>query len=287
MLPQLRNLVLAAVIAVSGFMTIPTGVAEPTLAQRVLRDIGGIRGVSDAKIVDDDTISAKVGTLLSQINLGNLRAELADVAPDKRAGVYRHYVASYRRSLLETVRGFRPVDPGNLLPIIRNLDYFGGTSPEQMPGYAHRTIAPGLFVLLAAHEQRLIKAVGEEMLSGTGLTFEGAVQRAQANLERRGAGVRFRPVLAKPPIWAAELKQDFGSSLILSEGLLRRAVAQAGGPVVLGIPERGLLYFAAASDPQAALLLEGLVRKLHAEAVGNSQLSGTIFYSDGGPARVR
>jgi hypothetical protein len=280
--------ILAGVLAVvsTAIPMVPDALADRGLAQRVLRDIRGMPGVSNWEIVDDDTIRAKVGEAQSQINLDNLRAELRQAARGEEGDIYRRYVAAYRQSLRLAAGADRPVDPDKLLPIVRNSDYLpsdGGT----LEGSIGRTIAPGLVVVLAANEHQLIRSVGEKRLAGTGLTLQSAAQRAQANLDRSANGVRIRRVVGSPSLWAAELRQDFGSSLILSERFLKRAVATAGGPIIIGIPERGIMYFAKANDAQAVMRLEGLVRKVHAEALGNTQLSGTIFYSDGGAARVR
>jgi hypothetical protein len=281
-----RVIVASMATLAAAFLLFSFARADQVLAHRVFRDISSVVGISNGQIVDDETITFMVGALQARINLGNLRAELADASTKEHVAIYRRFVAAYRLSLSETVRGERPVDPDKLYLIVRNQDFLAATD-SRLEGLTGQSISQDLVILLAAYEKPLIKTVGETGLAGTGLTFAAAIQRAQVNLDRRVNSVRVRGVSREHFIWAAALDEDFASSLILSERFLQKAVVTAGGPVILGVPERGLLYFAPANDLQAVSILENLVRRMHGEAIGNLQLSSTILYSDGGPVRLR
>jgi uncharacterized protein YtpQ (UPF0354 family) len=270
-------------------LTLPNNAAraEPQLAQRVLLDMRKTPGARNAELFDEKTIKIKTNSGETfQINLDNLIEETKHATAGDHPQIYKRYLAAYRFAFHRMHHAAKPFDQKKLVLIVRNQDYLSHAT-GLAEGSQRRSITSSLNVFLAVNEANTISTFGGSQMQTSNLTADSAERLANSNLDRIANRVRVHRLRSGLSVWATQLDRDLESSLILSPKFLAKAVATANGPVVVGVPERGMLLFASANDPMAISLLEGTVRKLHSEALGNRQLSADILYSDGGPVRPR
>ncbi len=262
--------------------------ADMQLVQRVLRDMRNTPGISDLKAHDDKTIRYSAHGLQGQLNLGNLIAEMADAKTADKEAIYHHFINVYQRSITRMGREASAPDPNRLILIVRNQDFLKPTiGKDAVPeGSRFAAITPSLNVLIAEKIDGFIATVGSETLAKANLNRDQAESTALTNLDRLAAEAKIEQI-RDLLVWYTRTDEETESSLILSQAFLARATATARGPILIGVPERGMLLFARASEPTAVSVLEHGVRKLHSEALGNRQLSLDILYSDGGPVRAR
>jgi uncharacterized protein YtpQ (UPF0354 family) len=259
--------------------------ADIALARRVLNDIGKPNGLDIKEVIDDKTIRLRTRSGNSQqINLDNLIVELNANPSTRHSTIYQRYLNTYREGVTLFLRDQPPtLNRKSLILIVRSQNFANEVGAATAP---IRSIGSGISAYFALDSARSISTVNSTYVTNQGLTLEEAERLATLNLDRKGQSARIRKQKGHLNIWSVSLDGDHESSLALSPKLLSRAIREAGGPILIGIPARSLLIFMRADDPTAATVLSGMVQQLHSNPPDRRPISNALFFSDG-PVRAR
>lgn len=191
------------------------------------------------------------------------REYLAD--PASKDAVIKRYVVA----LLQIPGDAVPVNPDNIVPVIKDLEWIEGlrdSAPGLVPGTPEgplmENFIPGLVILYGEDSERGIRYFNGADLDKIGVDRKTLRQRAVKNLRRLLPEVQLR----KGPLLAMlAAGGTYEASLLLLDDLWSKNNFGVEGDIVVAIPSRDLLLLTGSRSKEGVAELRAVAKKAAAE----------------------
>jgi len=204
-------------------------------------DVGSIEVVSGVEIAMKTEAGAEL-----RIRLDNLRASLAQAeGPEARVGLVEYFAKAVKEAL-RTSEQEEALRSEDLVPLVRDARYIeelGASTGEN--AVIVRPFVADLFLVLAFDGQHTQHLATHKTLERLGISEEGVIELARANLAKKVAEVEQRTLDDDGPLVGMLVTGgDLEASLLLLDDVWARVALNLTGEMIACVPARDVVLFA-------------------------------------------